>query len=53
MPEHLTHHQSTLIQVMASDIEKSTGPRSSTGENNGGPMKTIIVPVLLSGKKFL
>ena len=35
------------------DIGKSTGPRSSTGENSGGPMKTLIVPVLLSGKKFL
>ena len=33
------------------DIGKSTGPRSSTGENSGGPMKTIVVPVLLSGKK--
>ena len=30
------------------DIGKSTGPRSSTGENSGGPMKTIVV---LSGKK--
>ena len=27
--------------------------RSSTSEFNGGPMKTLIVPVLLSGKKFL
>ena len=35
----------------ASDIGKSTGPRSSTGENSGGPMKTLIVLVLLSGKK--
>ena len=35
-----------------SDIGKSTGPRSSTNENSGGPMKTLIVPVLLSGKKF-
>ena len=34
-----------------SDIGKSTCPRSSTGENSGGPMKTIVVPVLLSGKK--
>ena len=25
--------------------------RSSMGENSGGPMKTLIVPVLLSGKK--
>ena len=33
------------------DIGKSTGPRSSTGENSGGPMKTLIVPVLLSGKQ--
>ena len=33
------------------DIGKSTGPRSLTGENSGGPMKTIVVPVLLSGKK--
>ena len=34
------------------DIGKSTGPRSSTGENSGGPMKTLCVPVLLSGKKI-
>ena len=33
------------------DIGKSTGPRSLTSENSGGPMKTLIVPVLLSGKK--
>ena len=33
-------------------IGKSTGPRSSTGENSGGPMKTLTVPVLLSGKKI-
>ena len=33
------------------DIGKSTGPRSSTGENSGGPMKTLSVPVLLSGEK--
>ena len=30
-----------------------TGHRSSTCENSGGPMKTLIVLVLLSGKKFL
>ena len=35
------------------DIGKSTGPRSSTGENSGGPMKTLIVSVLLYGKKNL
>ena len=33
------------------DIGKSTGPRSSNGENSRGPMKTLIVLVLLSGKK--
>ena len=37
---------------VCTDIGKSTGPRSSTNENSGGPMKTLIVPVLLSGKKF-
>ena len=36
-----------------SDIGKSTGPLSSTGENGGGPTKILIVPVLLSSKKFL
>ena len=36
----------------AADIGKSTGPRSLTGENSGGPMKTLIVPVLLSGNKI-
>ena len=35
------------------DIRKSTGPRSSTGENSGGPMKAFVVLVLLSGKTFL
>ena len=30
-------------------IGKSTGPRSSTGENSGGPVKTLIVLVILSG----
>ena len=39
-------------QYASSDIGKSTGPRSSTGENGGGLMKTVTVPVLLSGKKF-
>ena len=39
--------------VHRSDITKSTGPRSLTGENSGGPMKTIIVQVLLSSKKLL
>ena len=34
-------------------VGKSTGPRSSTCENSGGPMKTLIVSVLLSAKKFL
>ena len=43
----------TQIYVPISDIGKSTGPRSLTNENSGGPMKTLIVPVLLSGKKFL
>ena len=37
--------------ISHSDIGKSTGPRSSTSENSGGPMKTIVVPVLLSSKK--
>ena len=37
--------------ISLADIVKSTGPRSSTGENSGGPVKTIVVPVLLSGKK--
>ena len=41
---------SCLIAADGADIGKSTGPRSSTGENSGGPMKTLIVPVLLSGK---
>ena len=36
---------------LVTDIGKSTGPRSSTSENIGGPMKTLSVPVLLSGKK--
>ena len=27
------------------DIGKSIGPRSSTGDNSGGPMKTLVVPV--------
>ena len=40
-------------QCKTADIGKSTGPWSSTSENSGGPMKTLIVPVLLSGKKFL
>ena len=35
------------------DIGKSSGPWSWTDENSGGPMKTLIVPVLVSGKKFL
>ena len=34
------------------DIGKSTGPRSSTGENRGRPMKTFIVLVLLCGKNI-
>ena len=34
------------------DIRKSTGPRSSTSKNSGGPMKILIMPVLLSGKKI-
>ena len=38
---------------LIADIWKSTGPRSSTGENSEGPMKTVVVPVLLSGKKNL
>ena len=42
---HLSHC------ISNADIGKSTGPRSSTGENSGGPMKTLSVPVLLSGKK--
>ena len=40
-------------ELMKADIGKSTGPRSSTSENSGGPKKTLIAPVLLSGKKFL
>ena len=39
------------IRPKSTDIGKSTGPRSSTGENSGGPTKTLIVLVLLSGKK--
>ena len=40
-------------EMAEADIGKSTSPRSSTGENSEGPMKTLIVPVLLSGKKLL
>ena len=40
-----------MVWRRMSEIGKSTGPRSSTGENSGGPMKTLIVPVLLSGKE--
>ena len=40
-----------ILNMNISDIGKSTGPRSSTGENSGGPIKTLIVPVLLSSKK--
>ena len=43
----------TISQHWNADIGKSTGPRSSTSENSGEPMKTLIVPILLSGKKFL
>ena len=39
--------------LVSTDIRKSAGPRSSTGENSGGPMKTLIVLVLLSTKNFL
>ena len=39
------------LNSMFTDIGKSTGPRSPTSENSGGPMKTVVVPVLLSGKK--
>ena len=31
---------------------KTTGPRSSSGENSEGPMKTLIVPVFVSDKKI-
>ena len=34
------------------DNGKSTGPQSSTSENSGGPVKTLIVPVLRSSKKI-
>ena len=47
----LTRVPLTLTFELESDIGKSTSPRSSTSENSGGPMKTIVVPVLLSGKK--
>ena len=48
------HWRSTAIALLAdADIGKFTGPRSSTGENSGGPMKTLSVPVLLSGNKKL
>ena len=40
------------VIISKADIGKPTGPRSSTGENSGGPVKTRIVPVLLSGKKI-
>ena len=43
--------QELPVSKQHTDIGKSTGPRSSTGENSGGPMKTLSVPVLLSGKK--
>ena len=39
--------------MQETDIGKSTAPLSSTGENSGGAMKTIVVPVPLSGKKHL
>ena len=39
--------------INTADIRKSTSPQSSTVENSGGPMNTIVVPVLLSGKKLL
>ena len=42
---------SSAGMVMTSDIGKSTGPRCSTGKNSGGPVKTLIVVVLLSCKK--
>ena len=41
-----------VIILRLADIGKSTGPQSSTGENGGGLMKTLTVPVLLSGKKI-
>ena len=47
------HDVMRLQCAMDTDIGKSIGPRSSTGENSGGPMKTLIVLVLLSGKKFM
>ena len=40
-------------ELHATDIGKSTGSRSSTGENSGGPMKSLIVLILLSVKKNL
>ena len=40
-----------ILKILNSDIGKSAGPRSSTGENSGGPMKTLIVQVLLSSKQ--
>ena len=46
-----TSHYLNQWLLVYPDIGKSTGPRSSTGENSGGPMKTLSVPVLLSSKK--
>ena len=40
----------TSIASLLADIGKSTGPRSSTGENSGRLMKTLIVPVLHVGR---
>ena len=42
----------TFTVVTQADIWKSTGHRSSTGGKSGGPMKTVVVPVFLSGKKI-
>ena len=45
-----SHLPTSYRDKIRPDIKKSTGPRSV---KSGGPMKTHIVPVLLSGKKFL
>ena len=40
-----------MVNVKSLDQTLGNLHRSSTGENSGGPMETIVVPVLLSGKK--
>ena len=41
-----------LPYLVVPDIGKSSGPRSVTDKNRGGPVKPCIEAVRLSGKKF-